>query len=329
LIGGFATEGAEVALGAAVAVVSALLYVVGYILEKQALSALPSLPAHPLRLWRVCARSPRWLAGFAIMLGGLAMQVIALTLAPVTVVQPILAAGVLGVAAAGRLVLGERLGQRERVALTLVVVAVAAIAVSALPGGEVASRAAGERFVVLALPVAIVALVLLGAAARRRAEPARAPADEGSPVSTGFGVTGSSVSLRSGVVALAAAAGLLYGIGAVAEKAVAARMVGSGISVGAVRSLTTAYPWVFVAATLVGMIAFQIGLQRHHASTVVPLTNVLASVFVLAGASVVFSERLLPAGWWALPRLTGFAGVLAAVVVLAADRGPVAAPALA
>jgi hypothetical protein len=131
------------------------------------------------------------------------------------------------------------------------------------------------------------------------------------------------------VAALAAAAGLLYGVGAVAEKAVATHMVDKGVGVGAIGSLTTGYPWIFVAATLAGMIAFQIGLQRHHASMVVPLANVISSVFVIAGATIVFSERLLPHGWWALPRVTGFLGVLAAVVVLGVDRRSMPAPALA
>jgi hypothetical protein len=340
LIGGSAAGGAEVALGATLAVASAVLYDVGYVLEKQALLALPSLPAHPFRLWRVCVKSPRWLAGFVIMLGGLALQLIALTLAPVTVVQPILAAGVLGVAAAGRLVLGERLGPRECVALVLVAVAVAAITVSAVPGAEVARGAAGDRFLVAAVPAAIVALTLFGAATRRRPEAAGARPGSGvaltagsaapqPPIAAGYVVDDPPVAGRYGVAALAVAAGLLYGIGAVAEKAVATGMVDTGITAGFLRSLSSAYPWAFVVATLAGMVAFQIGLQRHHASMVVPLTNVISGAIVLVGASVVFSERLLPSGWWALPRLTGFAGVLAAVLVLAVDRSSVAAPALA
>jgi hypothetical protein len=322
-----------VALGAAVAVASAVLYDVGYVLEKQALSALPSLPAHPVRLWRTCARSPRWVAGFVAMLGGLGLQLIALTLAPVTVVQPILAAGVLGVVVAGRLVLGERLGPREGIALILVAIAVAAIAVSAVPGAEVARGAADGRFLATAAPAAIVALALLGLA-RRRSEVAGAPAGsietEDSQAGRGQPDQPGSyrLALQYGVAALAVAAGLLYGVGAIAEKAVATQMVDKGIEGGAVGSISTGYPWIFVAATVAGMLAFQLGLQRHHASMVVPLTNVISSVFVLMGAALVFSERLLPGGWWALPRVTGFAGVLAAVVVLAVDRTPAPAPAL-
>ncbi|MBO0732583.1 MAG: hypothetical protein J2P57_25205, partial [Acidimicrobiaceae bacterium] len=65
--------------------------------------------------------------------------------------------------------------------------------------------------------------------------------------------------------------------------------------------------------------------QRHLASLVVPLANVLAGAFALVGASVVFGEGLLPSGWWALPRILGFVAVGGAVVVLCVR--PAGAPA--
>src|ERR1700728_2826421 len=92
---GSAAAGGQVALGVAVAVCLAALYDAGYILEKQALGTLPALSSRPIALIRTVVRSRRWLAGFVSMLGGLALQLVALTLAPVTVVQPVLAAGVL------------------------------------------------------------------------------------------------------------------------------------------------------------------------------------------------------------------------------------------
>jgi hypothetical protein len=124
---------------------------------------------------------------------------------------------------------------------------------------------------------------------------------------------------RRDAAGLALAAGLLYGLGALAEKAVATRLVGHGLVGGAVSSLATAYPWVFLVATFGGLMAFQVGLQRQPASLLVPLSNVVSSGCALVGASLVFGELLLPAGWWSLPRWLGFAAVLAAVAVLAAE----------
>ena len=57
--------------------------------------------------------SPAWLAGFALMLTGLACQVIVLMFEPVSVVQPVLASGVALVLVLSRFVLRERLGGAE------------------------------------------------------------------------------------------------------------------------------------------------------------------------------------------------------------------------
>ena len=296
---GSVAGGDRLALGVVVAVCSAACYDAGYILEKQALATLPRLARRPLPMIRTLARSRRWVVGFVVMLAGLALQVEALTLAPVSIVQPVLAAGVLGVVVAGRVVLGERLAQRERLAVVLVVAAVAAIVVSAGPGAQVARAAPAGRYL------------------RHRSGaswPWRRPWacwSGGLPPPAG-----------AEAVALAVAAGLLYGAGALSEKAVATNLVGRGVIGGAVSSLTTAYPWMFLVATLAGLVVFQAGLQGHTASLMVPLANVVASGCAIVGASVVFGELLMPAGWWSLPRWLAFAAVLTALAVLVVEERP-------
>jgi drug/metabolite transporter (DMT)-like permease len=294
------TDGAagagQVGLGVAVALCSAVAYDIGYLLEKKALSDLPRLSTRPLALIRVVTRSPRWVVGFAAMLVGLALQVLALTLAPVTVVQIVLAAGLLSMVVLARLVLGERLGSRDWSALVLVLAAVVAIAVSAGAGGRLAHRAPADRFGAVAVLVIVLAAGFGWLALRDR-----------------------RVGGRREAAGLALAAGLLYGVGALAEKAVATRLVGHGIVAGAITALGTAYPWVFVVATFAGMMAFQLGLQRQPASVLVPLSNVVSTGCALIGASVVFGELLVPEGWWSVPRLLGFAAVLVAVAVLVAE----------
>jgi drug/metabolite transporter (DMT)-like permease len=296
----------QVGLGVAVALCSAVAYNAGYLLEKQALSALPRLQARPVSLVRTVVRSPRWLAGFLAMLVGLGLQVLALTLAPVTVVQVVLAAGVLALVVLARLVLGERLGFRDWSALMLVLAGVIAIAISAGAGARLAHTAPADRFAVVVVLVSVLAGGFGWLAVRDRCSGGRREA-----------------------AGLALAAGLLYGVGALAEKAVATRLVGHGIAAGGVTSLGTVYPWVFVVATFAGMVAFQLGLQRQPASMLVPLANVVSTGCALIGASVVFGELLVPGGWWSLPRLLGFAAVLAAVAVLVAEPDDRRAPAMA
>jgi multidrug transporter EmrE-like cation transporter len=273
------------ALGAGLAVLSALLYDIGFVLEKQGLAGVPEVRLHPVSIVRTASRSKRWLAGFAAMLFGLALQVVALTLAPVSVVQPILACGLLGLAAIGPWLLDEQLERRDVVALGSVLLAAVAIAVSTRVTTPLASEAPGGRFALLSVPVAIAAVLLVRSRSRS-------------------------------LVNLALGAGLLYGLGAVSEKAVATHLVSRGLLKGTLAAMATPYPWLFVAATLAGMVMFQVGLQSNPASLMASLTNVVSTACALAGASIVFSERLLPAGWWMLARLAGFGGILAAVAIL-------------
>ena len=294
--------GGRVIAGLAVAIVSAGLYDLGYILEKQALTGLPTVSADPLKLARIVLSSRRWVSGFVAMLAGLGLQVIALTLAPVSVVQPVLAGGLVALVVAGGPVLGERLHWRQRAALLLVIAAVIAIAISSQPGARRARSGPAARFGELAIPVACLAV--LAAVAGLRVT----------------GRAGGSAPVWS-AAALAGAAGLLYGLGAVAEKAVATDLVGRGIAGGIVASLGSVYPWLFAAVTLGGMVVFQVALQAHPASMVATVSNVVSSVCALAGASIVFGELLLPHGWWSVPRFAGFAGVGCALMLLSWEPG--------
>ena len=100
--------------GISLALLSTTAYNVGLIQEKRALGRMPALDVR--RVPHVIASllgDPAWLAGFALMLLGLACQVIVLTFEPVSVVQPVLASGVALVLVLSRLVLRERLGAVE------------------------------------------------------------------------------------------------------------------------------------------------------------------------------------------------------------------------
>ena len=288
--------GAKLIAGTAVAVLAAALYNAGYILEKRALTDLPPLGVNPVGLVKIVTRSRQWLGGFAAMVAGLMLQVAALTMAPVSVVQPVLAGGLVVLVVAGGPLLGEELGRRQRSALVLVLAAVVAIAVSSRPGAHLASSVPSRSFAALVLPVVIAAGVAGSWGARSRSAPIFASA------------------------ALAGAAGLLYGLGAIAEKAVAAKVVGQGVVAGARSALASPYPWLFLVVTFTGMVVFQLALQRHPASVVAIFSNVVSSICALAGASVVFGEMLLPSGWWSLARIAGFAGVGAALLLLGVDR---------
>jgi drug/metabolite transporter (DMT)-like permease len=294
--------------GPGLAVVVALLattaYHLGLILEKRALGRLPSIDArHALRLLRILLTAPAWLAGFWLMLCGFVLQVVALTLAPVSVVQPVLGSGVVILLVLSRLVLRETLKRLELACVLAMAVAIVVIALSAVgAAGHVGHQASGPLLAAVALPAAALA-VGLGASAMR-------PGQSGRHRLPSIGVS------------YALASGLLYGVATLAIKAMAGTLGQHG-TVDAGLLLTVAaspYPYVTVVCSALGMLIFQTGLQRCRVSIVGPVSNITGSVFFLVAGTWLFGERL-PADPFRLTlRLGGI--VLAGVVVVVLSRRP-------
>lgn len=110
-------------LAIGLALVNACCFTAGTWLQYGVAAHTPSLLA--------AARRPRWLAGLALLATGAACQVVALSVAPVTVVEP---AGVLGIVLTvlfGLRVRGERLQWRTACALAAILVGAGSFAVLA------------------------------------------------------------------------------------------------------------------------------------------------------------------------------------------------------
>src|SRR6476620_11803188 len=106
----------ELVLGIAAAVASSTFYSLGIAL--QAMDAREAPHDEHLRLalaWGLVRRT-RWLAGTALSMVGFPLQLLALLLAPLVVVQPSLAAGLLVLLVVGERMLGERAGRYEYIA---------------------------------------------------------------------------------------------------------------------------------------------------------------------------------------------------------------------
>ena len=102
-------------------------------------------------------RRPRWLLGAMVMLVGFGLHVTALALAPLTVVQPALAAGLLVLLAAGLRDQGGRLGLREVGGVAGIVIGVAGLAFSA---PDRTSDEANTGSIAIALGVLAVAVLV-------------------------------------------------------------------------------------------------------------------------------------------------------------------------
>lgn len=149
--------GGSEAVGFLIALAAAACYDTGYALQAIEARKAPSRYAMRVSLLGHLLRRRRWLTATALSLLGFPLQVLALTRAPITLVQPTLALGLLLLLVLGRRILGERVGVREVVAVLIIIgsVAVTALAAPSEPG-EVPRDAA--LVVALALLAAIAAV---------------------------------------------------------------------------------------------------------------------------------------------------------------------------
>jgi drug/metabolite transporter (DMT)-like permease len=123
----------DLILGIVAAVMAATLYSLGFSLQAMDAREAPQdeqlRPALALRL----LKRVRWLSGTGLSVLGWPLQVLALSLAPLVVVQPALALGLPVLMVLGERMLGERAGRREHLAVGAIVLGVIGAGLCAPP----------------------------------------------------------------------------------------------------------------------------------------------------------------------------------------------------
>jgi len=290
---------AHASAGIALAVLSAFCTGSGTVVEKVALSRLPDLHArHSGQMLRTLFGSPSWVAGCVLLVLGLACQGLALSLAPISVAQPIFASGIVWLLVLSRIVLHDHLGRAEWVGVVTIVLALVLLGLSINPrvdrAGEHASTLA---LFVAALPSCGVGLVVFLAADRAGKWGGRASRLRG-PL---FGI----------------AAGLFYGVAGLGLKSVSTVIERRGVLGAVPHLLTSPGVYLLVVTCTIGLVLYQTGLQRCSASIVAPVNLVTSSAFVVGVGTWLFNEHLPTAAGPLALRIAGFAGVVGGLVTLA------------
>jgi drug/metabolite transporter (DMT)-like permease len=228
------------ALGFLAAIAAAACYECGYLLQALEAREAPQSDALRVSLLAGLATRKRWRAGTALSALGAALQVTALALAPVTLVQPLLALGLVALLALAHWRLGEHVGRFEIAGVGLVIAGVIAVAAGS-PGrsNDVDSVTSlvvlgGILAVATLLPFAIrerapLRLAAVGAAAgdSLAAVALKLAANSVALGQLGFAVLAVAGGLAAGGLALAAEMSALRGIPAsrVAPVVVAAQVI--------------------------------------------------------------------------------------------------------
>ena len=286
-------------LGIIFAVASALAANVAILCKHRGATNAPRVRfTRPLASAIALFRSKWWLIGFAVAAVAWGFHVIAMALAPLSMVQVVTAGGLALLALPAQKLFGIRLGRREWAGLCLSAFGLAWLAVTAQ---ATENHSAYSLAALLAFEGSLVAV---GAVLLHR------------------GSNGPD-HVRSGVV-LGVASGILVGVGNVSTKALT-----GGVAADGVLALVSPWSVLTVCAGILAFFALARGLQVGPPIQVIALSSIAANVTAIAGGIVVFGDSVGADALGIIARAAAFCAVLAAAVLIPAPKTPESAPAAA
>jgi drug/metabolite transporter (DMT)-like permease len=267
----------------------------------QALQAREVPGEHSLRLslFGRLVRNRRWLGATALGLLGWPLEIVALLLAPLTVVQPCLASGLILLLWLGVTRLDESPGARELVAVAAIVVGVAGVAWAAPERTIAHAGAAGIAFALILVAIPVLAPYAL----RLLHSPQRSGEKED------IGVLGALATVSAGC--------------GYAWTAIASKLLTDELAAGA---LLVAVAWLASAAASEGLalLSEMSALQSRPATRVAPAMFAVQIVVPVLLAPLIFGEK-----WGGTPlgggALVAFVAVAIGGTVLLAGSKTVAA----
>jgi hypothetical protein len=271
----------ELSLGILAAVASATLYSLGFAL--QAMDARETPAEEHLRLalaWGLVRRA-RWLSGTGLSVLGWPLQLLALSLAPLVVVQPALAMGLPVLMVLGERMLGEHAGRREHLAVSAIVVGVIGAGLCAPPRTDTHAG-----WGTLALVLSLLALASLLPYLLLR-----------------LGRTWASVTMIG--------AGLAFAWSGVATKLASDDLAHGYLLVAAAWGLSTA------GASAIAALSEMSALQSRPAIQVAPVVFVTQTIVPVILAPLLFGESFASTPYGGVPLVAALALVVAGAAVLA------------
>jgi hypothetical protein len=239
---------------------------------------------NPLRSAAALFRSRWWAIGFGLAALGWALHVVALSMAPLSLVQAVIAGGLALLAVPARRWFGISVGTRDLVALGLCAGGLSFLALTAGHGDE-GGRFTGTTMLAFEGGTLALAGALLFASSHRRL-------------------------VGSGWILLAVAAGTSIGVSDVAIKALAVTVPASPLAVVS--------PWTLMAIIggIGGFLALARGLQLGEPVAVIVAFSASATLAAITGGILVFGDPLGSDALDVIARCLAFVAVIGAAALL-------------
>jgi len=282
----------SVQLGLLLALATAFVSIVGFLYKHRgAVDAPPVQWQHPVRSTVALFSNRWWTLGIIVATASWGLHVAALSLAPISLVQSVIAGGLVLLTVVAERLFGIAVTGREWIGVALTAAGLAFLAATlGNTGDERHSDFAGGT---LAGYVALLSVVSLGVMLLAQRTPARAG------------------------VLLGAAAGLQWGASDISIKALSDSLGEQGVLV-----LLDPLAAVILALSLVGLVVSARSLQLGDAVPVIAVTSATANLSTIAAGLVVFGEPLPEGALGITLRMLAFALVVCAAAL---TPGPVRA----
>jgi hypothetical protein len=271
----------SVQLGLLLAFVTALMSVLGFLLKHRGAVAAPAVEwSRPLASTIALFRSPVYTIGCVVATTSWGFHVAALALAPISVVQSVIAGGLVLVTVLADRVFNHDVTRREWIGVALTAAGLAFLAATLGATGDSAHADYGgpELF----LYVGLVTAAGIGLVALR-------------------GASG---------LALGVAAGLLWAGSDVTIKALSGKTGELGLAV-----IVHPFAFVILVLSLVGLLVSARSLQIGPAVPVIALTSTAANALTIASGPIVFGEPLPEEPFALFLRIAAFALVIGAAAM--------------
>lgn len=279
----------SVGVGLLCALLSALGTNLAFLLKHRGALAAPDVDMrHPLRSAVDLFRSKWWSVGWGVAAVAFALHVAALTLAPISIGQAVLAGGLVFLAVLAERFFGFELGRRQWLGISLVAVSLALLTLTGGGGGGGAHSgySLAGMIVFEAIAVGVGLLLFLSHVIER------IPGQRG--------------------VLLGIAAGLGFGVSDVAIKAL------SGDLEGGPAGLLSPWSAVILTAAVFSFYASARSLQIGDGVAVIAVTSVAANLSTIVAGLAVFGDRLGDDALVVGVRLAAFALILVGAALIPA-----------
>jgi drug/metabolite transporter (DMT)-like permease len=249
--------------GILLALACALATNVGFLYKHRGACAAPPVNMrHPLRTGRALFASPMFAIGMLIATGAWIFHVAAMSMAPLSIVQIVLAGGVVLLAIMAERVLGVSIGRKQWIGLGCTAAGLMLLGLTLPVGHSANSQFSLPGMIVFETSLIVVGTLLI-------AGPRIGAPEE----HHGF--------------MLGAAAGILFGVSDVAIKAMSGLVGDHGV-------LGLLSPWLLicVAASVAAFYASAKGLQDGDPVPVIAITGTAANIAGVIGGIIVFGDPL-------------------------------------